>query len=256
MSFFPTWRENPLFTFLLFLVLFILFIFLGVKAYLTYLTVTRFDKPTPVEHTIYIEGLGKTTAVPNVAMMTFGISTNDKTVADAQKQNTIKMNTLIDKIKSAGVTEENLQTKDYNAYEKTEWDSKTQKSESVGRIVSQSLEVKIKDTKKISAIVEIAGQNGSTSISGPIFTLDNSQAYETEARTKALAEVKQKLNEIKESLELKTSRVIGYSEWKEEPTPGYGEGKGGAGMTATPPTISTGTQEVKLHVNVTYLLSD
>lgn len=256
MSFFPTWRENPLFTFLLFLVLFILFIFLGVKAYLTYLTVTRFDKPTPVEHTIYIEGLGKTTAVPNVAMMTFGISTNDKTVADAQKQNTIKMNTLIDKIKSAGVTEENLQTKDYNAYEKTEWDSKTQKSESVGWIVSQSLEVKIKDTKKISAIVEIAGQNGSTSISGPIFTLDNSQAYETEARTKALAEVKQKLNEIKESLELKTSRVIGYSEWKEEPTPGYGEGKGGAGMTATPPTISTGTQEVKLHVNVTYLLSD
>ncbi len=253
MSFFPTWRENPIFTVLLSLVCFALIVFLGVKTVVL-------DNPTPIEHTIFVEGIGKVTMSPDVAVMTFGISSTSKTISEAQKQNTTLMNTLIEKIKATGVVDADLQTKDYSAYEKLEWNAQTQKSESAGWVVSQSLAVKIRDVQKISMIVEIAGQNGSTSISGPTFTVDDQSTYEASAREKALAEAKQKAETIAQTLGLEIDRVVSYSEYKED-TNGpifYAdtkEGMGG-GVTSSAPSIQTGTQEIRLHVTVTYLLSD
>ena len=252
MSFFPTWRENPLFTAALSLVCLSLVVFLGMKTYLL-------DKPTPLEHTIFVEGVGKATMSPDIAVMTFGISSTGKTVSDAQKQNTTLMNTLIEKIKKAGVAEADLQTKDYSAYEKTEWNPQTQKSESAGWVVSQSLAVKIRDVQKISMIVEIAGQNGSTSISGPTFTVDDQTAYEATARAKALDDAEKKAEAIVKALGLKIERVVSYSEYKEDgggPVPYFADKGMGGGMASSAPSIQTGTQEMRLHVTVTYLLSN
>lgn len=259
MSFFPTWQENPLFTTVLSFVSFALFVFLGVQTYSSIQTTRHLDKPTPYEHTIFVEGIGKATMSPDIAVMTFGISSTSKTVSDAQKQNTTQMNALTEKIKKAGVAEADLQTKDYSAYEKTEWNAQTQKSESAGWVVAQSLAVKIRDVQKISSIVEIAGQNGATSISGPTFTVDDQTAYEATARTKALEDAKLKVDTITKKLGINIDRVVSYSEYKEDsngPTP-YMEVKGiGGGITSAAPSIQSGTQEIRLHVTVTYLLSN
>lgn len=258
MSFFPTWRENALFTAMLSLVCVALVIFLGVKTYSSVQLTNRLDQPAPFEHTIYVEGIGKATMTPDIAVMTFGISSTSKSVAEAQKQNTTQMNTLITKIKATGVVDLDLQTKDYSAYEKTEWNPVTQKSDSAGWVVSQNLAVKIRDAQKISAIVEIAGQNGSTSINGPTFTVDDQSKYEADARLKALADAKQKAEAISQTLGLHLERVVSYSEYKEDSvSPMYdSKGMGGGGILATSaPTIQTGTQEMKLHSTVTYLLS-
>ena len=89
----PTWRENPLFTAMLFLVSLTLVLFLGAKAHQT---VIQTGRPSPLEHTIYVEGVGKTTMIPDIAVMTFGVSTQQKTVADAQKENSKIMNAMIE----------------------------------------------------------------------------------------------------------------------------------------------------------------
>jgi uncharacterized protein YggE len=259
MSFFPTWNENKLFAALLAVVCFSLVLFLGAKTVASIQISQRLDQPTPIEHTIYMEGLGKATMTPDIAVMTFGISSTNKSVSEAQKQNSKEMNALIDKIKATGVLETDLQTKDYSAYEKTEWNPVTQKSESAGWIVSQSLAVKIRDAQKISTIVEIAGQNGATSISGPTFTVDDQSKYEAVAREMALADAKQKADTIAKALGLKIDRVVSYSEYKEDAiSPMYGAkemGMGG-GVLSSSPAIQTGTQEMKLRATVTYLLSN
>lgn len=259
MSFFPTWRENPLFTGVLSLLCLALFLYLGVQTYSAVQTTRHLDKPTPVEHTIFVEGLGKATMSPDLAVMTFGISSTAKSVADAQKQNTTQMNALIEKIKGAGVLQADLQTKDYSAYEKTEWNAQEQKSVSVGWVVSQSLAVKIRDVQKISSIVEIAGQNGSTSINGPTFTVDDQSAYEATAREKALVDAKQKADSIAQTLGLKIDHVVSYSEYKEDsggPIPYLGMKDVGGAVESSAPIIQSGTQEIRLHVTVTYLLSN
>lgn len=260
MSFFPTWRENPLFTIALLFVCLSLVVFLGEKTVASMIATAHLDQPTPIEHSIYVEGIGKATMTPDIAVMTFGISSTAKSVADAQTQNSKQMNVLVDKIKATGVADADLQTKDYSAYEKTEWDPTAQKSVSVGWVVSQSLEVKIRDTQKISTIVEIAGQNGSTSINGPTFTVDDQSKYETTAREKALVDAKQKADTLAKTLGLKIERVVSYSEFIENagPQPYFDmKGIGGGTMSqSAAPSIQTGTQELKLHSTVTYLLSN
>ena len=252
---FPTWKENPLFTAMLFLVSLALFVYLGEKSFETMQITKHLDRPTPLEHTFIVEGIGKSMMVPDVAAMTFSISSTDITVADAQKQNSAKMNAMTEKIKATGIADADLQTKDYSAYEKTEWNPQKQISVSVGWVVSQSLEVKIRDSKNISTVVEIAGQNGSTSISGPSFTVDDPLKYEAIAREKGLADAKQKAEFIAKSLNLSIDRAIGYTEYQESaqgPIPYMSEKMGGAASSA--PNISIGTQELKLHTTVTYLL--
>jgi len=258
----PTWRENPLFSALLSLVLLGLIVFLGGKAYQTFLLANRVDQPTPMERTIYIEGIGKESMVPDVAVMTFGIDVTADSVANAQKQNTDKMNQLIEKIKGLGVAKEDVQTKDYSAFEKTEWDYHENKSVSKGWTVSQKLEVKVRDQNKLSTIISTAGQGGTSFISGPVFRVDEPAAYEAKARTKALADADQKMRAVASSLGMKVEKVIGYSEYKEDNSNPYGYGMGGVGGAmsekgagAPTPTIESGTQEIKLHASVTYLIS-
>lgn len=227
-----------------------LVLFLGIKTSLLNTTI-------PLEHTIFVEGIGKATMTPDIAVMSFGISSTSKSVADAQKDNSSLMNALLQKIKAEGIADADLQTKDYSAYEKTEWNPQTQKSENAGWTVSQTLSVKIRDLQKISRVVEIAGQNGSTSISGPVFTIDNQTAYESTAREKALADAKTKADAIAQRLGLHLARVIGYSEYKDQPGPQpYGfEAKGmGGAEPFSAPNIQGGSQELQLHATVTYLL--
>jgi uncharacterized protein YggE len=50
-------------------------------------------------HSIVITGEGKVTGVPDVAKIQLGFSIEKKTVAEAQKENTTKMNAMIDKLK-------------------------------------------------------------------------------------------------------------------------------------------------------------
>lgn len=240
---------------MLFLVSLSLVVYLGEKSFETMRATQRLDRPIPAEHTFLVEGIGKAMMTPDVATMTFSILSTDATVAGAQKQNTAKMNVMMDKIKAVGIADADLQTKDYSAYEKTEWNPQKQISVSVGWVVSQSLEVKIRDAKNISTIVEIAGQNGSTSISGPTFTIDDSSKYQAIAREKGLADAKQKAEIVAKSLGLTIDRAIGYTEYEESsPSPiSYLSEKSG-GPVPSSPNIAIGTQELKLHTNVTYLL--
>ena len=256
----PTWKTNPLFTVMLFLTSLALIFFLGEKTFQVNREAMHLDQPVPLEHTVTFDGLGKTTMTPDIAEMTFGISSTAATVSDAQKQNTDKMNALTDKIKAAGIAEADLQTQDYSAYEKTSWDPVKQVSVSQGWVVSQSLQVKIRDVQKVSNIVQIGGQNGSTSISGPTFVVDDQSKYETIARASALADAKQKADSLAQTLGLHIDQVVGYSESTDgavvPPMPYTMDLKSVAGSVASPtPEISAGSQELTMHVNVTYLLS-
>jgi len=220
-------------------------------------TAYQVSRPLPVEHTIYLEGLGVVDIVPDIATMTFGISSTAKSVAEAQTQNSAQMNALSTKIQEAGIPKEDLQTQNYSAYEKTFWNKETNRSESEGWVVSQSLVVKIRDAQKTSLVIEIAGQNGSTSINGPVFTTDDTSVFEAKARSLAMEQVKKKAEDISSSLGFNIGRVASYNEYKDENNvPMYGmKEMNGSFDGSVPPSIFTGTEQVRLRVNVSYVLT-
>lgn len=249
----PQWEENKPFALVLLLVGAFLVVFLMVKTDQAQKETEQIGKPTPFEHQITVEGEGRAIGKPDIATVTLGVDTKAEEVASAQATNSTTVNALIEKVKMLGISADDIQTSAYNVYENTQWNPDTETYESVGWVVSQTITVKVRDTSKISMLLDVAGKSGVTNISGPSFTVDDQSALKDEARVEAIADAKEKAAALAGELGVRFERVVGYSEWVDSgPIPYYAEsiGYGGGGA----PAIEPGTDELKLHVSITYKL--
>lgn len=253
---FPTWKENRPFALGLLILIAYGVVFLGAKTHQAIQQTKRLDQPTPVEHTIDVEGIGNVSGRPDIATISFGVETRSKDVASAQEKNSKSMNALIDKMKALEISADDVQTSSYNAYQETSYNPQTGKSEPGEWIVSQQVNVKVRDTDKISNVIQVAGQNGATNISGPNFTIDDPSSLKDEARTEALADSMKRAVSIAEQLGLRLDGVVGYTEYGSEAAPYYAYDKMESGMGGGGPVIQPGTNEVTLTVNVTYKLAE
>ena len=259
----PSFKEQRAFAIPLFLLLIFLILFFIVKTTFSLKEMQRIGKPQPYEHTIAIEAEGKAMAIPDIAQLSLGVETRAVDVPAAQQKNTETMNIIIEGIKGLKIAEEDIQTASYSVYQEEYWDADTQRNKKGDWIVSQQLIVKVRDMKNISSVLQLAGQKGVTNISGPTFSIDNLSNLKTEAREKGLEEAEQKAQQIANKLGLQLEKIIGYSEWYDnsvQPLPYYSQSMvnqlGMGGSESSSPNIPSGTQEIKLNINVTYLLKD
>ena len=256
-SFWPSWEDNKPFAIGLLALIGFSVIFLWIKTDYTLRQSARLDKPVPFEHTFSVEGYAKVSGKPDIATLTLGVETKADTVANAQKKNSETMNVIMAKIKALGIAEDDLQTQNYSVYENLIWDSSRQKTESAGWIVNQQLVVKVRDTSKISVVLETAGQNGITNIYGPNFTIDDPNKLKDLAREKAVADAMKKAAELQKQLGVRFSDVIGYSEWTDSGSYPYASyEKGGMGMGGGAPDIAAGSIDVILRTSVTFKLAE
>lgn len=257
MSFWPSSSENKLASSLLTILLIILIFFFGFKTIQVVKENQFIGKSDTAQHTVQIDGIGTISAKPDIAVLTFGLSAEDKSVSKAQEINTEGMNAIIKAVKEARIDEKDLQTIDYSAYEKKDWDPGTRTYKSNGWIVSQSLRVKVRDVKKVSGVIDAVVKTGVTSVSGPNFQIDEADKLEEEARELALKDAKKKAEKIAKELGVKIKKVIGYTEYKQGRGPIYSYDAISLGAEkSSAPDIEIGENDVVIHVSVTYLLSD
>lgn len=207
------------------------------------------------QNTIAISGEGKITATPTIAMTEIGLLTEKKDVASAQKENTDKMNKLIEAVKSLGISENDIQTTQYQIYPK--YDYTNGKSVIAGYTVNQSVTLKIRDLTKISAVLSKVGEVGVNQVSNLTFTIDEPENLRAEARAKALKSARSKADDLAKALGVKILRVVNFSEYNADtsPMPIYAKsydavGMGGGAVSSL--EIQTGTLDVKVNVNVIY----
>lgn len=258
-SFWPRWNENKPFALALLLGLSFFIVFLMVKTGQAIRETHEIGKPEPFEHQITIDGQGKVTATPDIATVSMGVETKGETVAIAQQQNSDTMNALVNRLIATGLSEEDIQTSNYNVYENSEYNPVTELYEESGWIVSQQVTVKVRDTSRISVVLDTAGKNGATNISGPNFTIDDPSVLKDAARGKAIADASEKAQALAKKLGVRLKKVVGYSEWSDNgyPTPYYDYMRSDMmGVGGATPDIFAGTNEVTLNVSITYQLAD
>ncbi len=234
------------------IVLLMLALFLALKSWLTFEQAREVGKPVPYEYTVNIEGIGTAQAKPDLGKISFSVESKASLLSDAQNDNSKRTNMLLGKLTAMGIEEKDIQTSSYNSYEDQRYNDKTGTYDSYGWIVTQSVDVTIRDLEKMSPVLTWLGQNGATNISGPNFSLENDAAALQEARGEALADVKQKAETIAKELSITLGSPTSYSEWKEDvPTHAYGMK---AEAVAVDPTIEPGQNTVKLHVSLSYVI--
>ncbi len=206
-------------------------------------------------HSISIVGEGKVTGVPDVANIQLGYSVEKPTVAAAQKDNSDKMNSMIDKLKKDfKIDAKDIQTANYYISPQYDWNNGKQTLRSY--LVSQNLNVKLRQMDKVSSIIEAAGSIGLNQVGNLSFEIDNPEKLKQVAREKALAQAKDKAEALAKVVGVKLGKIISFSESASEPGPIYGNyamseklGLGGGGAA---PAVEAGSNEITIIATVEY----
>ncbi len=209
-------------------------------------------KSEETPNTISISGEGEIFAASNIAKVTVGVETENTTVEAAQVENSEKMNGIIQDFKKLGIEEKDLKTVNYNIRPKRQWDDG--KSSTVGYIVSQNLEVKIRDTENISQVLSLAANSGANQVGSLNFEIDDPEVLRNQAREKAIKNAKEKAEGLADQLDVKLGRVVSFSEYNRDNSPVYykAEAPAGLGGGETAPQIEAGENKISVQVNITY----
>jgi len=211
------------------------------------------------KNTITVADKGEVYAKPDLALTTFSVVTEKKTVSEAISENAKKMNAVIDFVKEQGVEDKDLKTISFNIHPRYEWYGVTQfypqgRRVLVGYEVRQSLEVKIRDMEKIGDIIEGATDAGANEVGDLQFTVDNPDELKKQARGQAIEKAKNKAEELASQLGVRLVRIVNFSESGVIPFY-YGLEKAagmGGGEEVSAPAIETGENKIEVNVTITY----
>ena len=163
---------------------------------------------------LWVSAQGKTTGTPDVVLLTLGVETQAKTVAEAQKLASDAMNAVIGALKSNGIADKDIQTSQFNIQQVTRWDEKQSTYIIDGYKVSNMVTAKIRDISKAGPIIDAASAAGGdlTRVNGIGFTVDDPTPYYKIAREKAVQYAMDKAKQIAQVSGVKLGRVLYISE--------------------------------------------
>ncbi|OGM90716.1 hypothetical protein A2999_00575 [Candidatus Wolfebacteria bacterium RIFCSPLOWO2_01_FULL_38_11] len=213
-------------------------------------------------------GEGKITAIPDVAQFTFSVITEGgKDIAKIQKENTGKVNNIIDFVKSKGVEAKDIKTQNYNLEPRYQYFSCPPQplggsprpcppAEIVGYMISQTVLVKIRDFGKIGEVLAGVVEKGANNVSQLSFAIDDLTVYQNQAREEAIRKAKEKAESIAEAGDFGVGKLLSIDEGGVTPIYGYDYLKAVpsvAGVESLPsPTIEPGSQEITVNVILRY----
>ena len=205
-------------------------------------------------NTISVTETGEIYSKPDLAVISFSVVTEKKTVSEVMEENTEKMNKVIGTVKDQGVEDKDLKTTYFNLYPRYDYLKYSYPQGQrvlLGYEIRQTLEVKIRDLAKIGFIIEGATGAGANEVSGFILTIDNQDELKKQARAKAIEEAEVKARELVSDLGVKLGDIVSFAESSQVPyyrdVSFMSEGLGGGS-----PDIKTGENKIAITVTITY----
>lgn len=209
------------------------------------------------EHIITVSGSGQAMGSPDVAFVELGVDVTDPDVGQAITQANETMDAVRQALIDAGVPEENLQTSDFNVYTEERRDPETfeQEPERIYR-VRNILRVKVEAIESLSDVMGAGLDAGANTVYNLSFTIDDPSALQAEARAAAIADARDRAEQLAEGLGVQVGSPVQVSEsFSSQPQVERVAMADAAGMGGSPP-ISEGQLAVSVTVNVSFLIEE
>lgn len=202
---------------------------------------------------------------PDIATFTATVITDAVRVGDAQNQNSLASNAVIDFFKKQGVQEKDIKTVHYSVEPQYQYDHGRPcpfEAQSIPcvpvnkppRIVSyavrNSVEVKVRNLDMLDDLLQGVVLAGANEVGSVIFTVDNEKAVIAEARKQAIEDAQAKAVILARDLGVRLKKIISFSESEESPVY-YGRALE-ARADAIVPQVQAGEQEIHSNVTITY----
>jgi uncharacterized protein YggE len=207
--------------------------------------------------TISVRGEGKMDIKPDIALISFSVTKESRSIAKAQEENGRTMNKIIENLKNLKIKEADLKTANYSIYPRYEYNRETGKRTLAGYEVRQNIEVKIRDFSKIGQAIQESAKLGANQIGGLNFTIDDETKAKSNVRAKAISDAKLRAKILAKQLGIKLGDIIDFHE-----SGGYvpvyraqsmDMGGGAKEESVVPmPEIEPGTNEIRVNVELVY----
>lgn len=211
---------------------------------------------------INVAGKGEVFAVPDVATFTFTVNEEGKTIKDAQDKAAKKNNAAIAYLKKSGVDEKDIKTLSYNANPKYEYQQNVcitincppGKQVLTGYEVSETIQVKVRETDQAGAILSGIGVLKVQYVSGLQFTIDDEDAINAQAREKAIADAKAKAQVLAKDLGVRLVRIVSFYD-DQAGLPYYANDMtmaAGKAVSAVAPEVPSGENKYTSNITLVY----
>jgi uncharacterized protein YggE len=154
---------------------------------------------------IWVTGEGEVTVVPDLAILSLGVEAEADTVAKAQSEAATAMNNIVSELNTQGIESNDIQTQHFSIYPTRKWDPDTGEEELTGYQVTNMVTVKVREVEDTGTIIDAVAAAGGNyiRINSIEFTVDDPAPYQKEARDMALADAREKAEQIADSTDVK-----------------------------------------------------
>ena len=199
-------------------------------------------------------GTGKVSVKPDIAISTIGIQVTGSSLADATSQANSKMSAVIDKIKSMGVADKDIQTTNYSVQPITNQPKSSDETPTItGYRINNQVSVTVRKIADLGKILDAAVAAGANNIYGVSFSVADPTQYEQQARAAAVKDAMDKAGQLAQAGGVTLGKIVSISESVATPRPVFAAAAPSFAAGAEVP-IQTGQLEISVSVDVRFAL--
>jgi uncharacterized protein YggE len=207
---------------------------------------------------LWVNGEGKASGVPDVAILSLGVDVQQNTVSSAQRDAADAMDKIIKALKGKGIADKDIQTQQYSIQMVKRWIEKENREEIIGYRITNTVSAKIRKVTEAGNIIDsIAAAGGNaTRINDISFSVDDPTPYYNEARDKAIANAMAKAKQIASAAGVKLGKPNYINEsvaYVPQPMV-RNYMKADAAAPSAPTPINAGELQFQVNVQIVYSL--
>lgn len=212
---------------------------------------------TTSQNTIVVSGSGKVTALPDTAMISYRVTNTAPKVSVAQEETTKTGDAALAVLKKQGIADIDIKTTSYSINPHYEYRpcvaGTCPPAKITGYNVTQAISVKVRDTKKVGALLAGLGSVGVTNLTGPNFIVGDTTTLKNQARAKAITQAKAQAVTLASQLGVRLVRITNFVENSntQRPTPILFSARANS-VGENVPTVPIGENEYTENVSITY----
>jgi uncharacterized protein YggE len=169
---------------------------------------------------IWVNGMGQVLVEPDVATLYIGVESREATVSDARQAAADAMQRVFDAVQAEGVAEDDIVTTSFNVYPQQIWKEIREESgsysapEIVGYVVSNTVQIKIRDLDTVGAVVDAAADEAGdlVRINTIQFGIDNPSQYAQQLRRLAAEDARAKAQVYADALGVTLGPIVFLTE--------------------------------------------
>ncbi|MHB9036282.1 MAG: SIMPL domain-containing protein [Armatimonadota bacterium] len=159
---------------------------------------------------ITVTGTGEVKAQPDIAYLTFGISTQADDAAKAAKENSANTNAVIVAISKAGIPKSDIETTNYSVSPITDY--KKSPPVVVGYTVFNQIRVTVRSLNAIGSLIDAGVNAGANNVQGVNFSVEDDTALHQQALVNAIKQARAKAQAMAEAAGVKLGKLVAMSE--------------------------------------------